>query len=137
MPKKNTSTTHLSMFCFTNRLIDSQIFRYQPLFRNKICFDSLTNVFSFVFQPLAASDYLQISQYFHTVIIKDIPRLTLDSKSQARRFITLIDTLYDNKVRVRKNTVHFVMNFYFKRNLFFISTFLFIKFLSFFFFCKF
>ncbi|XP_031640620.1 putative ATPase N2B [Contarinia nasturtii] len=51
-------------------------------------------------RPLAANDYLQISQYFHTVIIKDIPRLTLDQKSQARRFITLIDTLYDNRVRV-------------------------------------
>lgn len=57
--------------------------------------------FVFLFQPLAANDYLQISQYFHTVIIEDIPRLTLDSKSQARRFITLIDTLYDNRVRVR------------------------------------
>lgn len=51
-------------------------------------------------QPLAGSDYLQIAQYFHTVLIRDIPKLNLNSKSQARRFITLIDTLYDNKVRV-------------------------------------
>lgn len=34
------------------------------------------------------------------MIIKDVPQLNLSLKSQARRFITLIDTLYDNKVRV-------------------------------------
>lgn len=49
-------------------------------------------------QPLGASDYLQLSQVFHTVIIRDVPQLNLRLKSQARRFITLIDTLYDNKV---------------------------------------
>lgn len=51
-------------------------------------------------RPLGASDYLQLSQAFHTVIIRDVPQLNLRLKSQARRFITLIDTLYDNRVRV-------------------------------------
>ncbi|TGZ51583.1 putative ATPase N2B, partial [Temnothorax longispinosus] len=51
-------------------------------------------------EPLGASDYLQLSQVFHTVIIRDVPQLNLRLKSQARRFITLIDTLYDNRVRV-------------------------------------
>ncbi|XP_057327467.1 putative ATPase N2B isoform X1 [Microplitis mediator] len=51
-------------------------------------------------RPLGASDYLEISQAFHTVIIRDVPQLNLRLKSQARRFITLIDTLYDNKIRV-------------------------------------
>lgn len=51
-------------------------------------------------KPLAGSDYLQIGQYFHTVLISGIPQLNLKTKSQARRFITLIDTLYDNRVRV-------------------------------------
>jgi len=49
---------------------------------------------------LAGSDYLQIAQFFHTVLIRDVPQLNLDVKSQMRRFITLIDTLYDNRVRV-------------------------------------
>lgn len=66
---------------------------------NLLIFISTNLLLSFL-QPLAASDYLQIAQYFHTVIIKDVPQLDLNSKSQARRFITLIDTLYDNKVRV-------------------------------------
>ncbi|XP_049838961.1 putative ATPase N2B isoform X2 [Schistocerca gregaria] len=51
-------------------------------------------------RPLGASDYLQISRVFHTVLIRDVPQLTLKQKSPARRFITLIDTLYDNRVRV-------------------------------------
>ncbi|KAG8221977.1 hypothetical protein J437_LFUL014466, partial [Ladona fulva] len=51
-------------------------------------------------RPLGASDYLQLSQAFHTVLIRDVPQLSLKTKSQARRFITLIDTLYDNRVRV-------------------------------------
>lgn len=49
-------------------------------------------------QPLGAIDYLMISQVFNVVIIRDIPVMTRKQKSQARRFITLIDTLYDNKV---------------------------------------
>ncbi|KAH8320599.1 hypothetical protein KR067_005754 [Drosophila pandora] len=57
-------------------------------------FDELCN------RALAGSDYLQISQFFHTILIRDVPQLTLDVKSQMRRFITLIDTLYDNRVRV-------------------------------------
>ncbi|XP_062551906.1 putative ATPase N2B [Armigeres subalbatus] len=51
-------------------------------------------------RPLGASDYLQISQFFHTVLIRDIPQLNLKLKSQTRRFITLIDTLYDSRVRL-------------------------------------
>ncbi|KAJ8399406.1 hypothetical protein AAFF_G00411180 [Aldrovandia affinis] len=51
-------------------------------------------------QPLGASDYLEISRLFDTVFIRHIPLLTLNKKTQARRFITLIDALYDHKVRV-------------------------------------
>ncbi|XP_022702842.1 AFG1-like ATPase [Varroa jacobsoni] len=51
-------------------------------------------------RPLGAVDYVYLSQIFHTIFIRDIPRLTIKQKSQARRFITLIDTLYDHHVRV-------------------------------------
>lgn len=52
-------------------------------------------------RPLGASDYLIISKTFHTVFIRDLPKLSITKhRSQLRRFITLIDTLYDNKVRV-------------------------------------
>lgn len=41
-----------------------------------------------------------MSQYFHTIIIRDIPKLTMRYRLQARRFITMIDTLYDHRIRV-------------------------------------
>lgn len=49
---------------------------------------------------MAGSDYVQIAQVFHTVFIRDVPQLTLNKKSETRRFITLIDNLYDNRIRV-------------------------------------
>lgn len=51
-----------------------------------------------MFQPLGASDYLEISRLFDTVFIRHIPLLTLNKKTQARRLITLVDALYDHKV---------------------------------------
>ncbi|CAH2107426.1 unnamed protein product [Euphydryas editha] len=52
-------------------------------------------------RPLGASDYLIISKTFHTVFIRELPQLSIfKHRSQIRRFITLIDTLYDNRVRV-------------------------------------
>lgn len=51
-------------------------------------------------RPLGGSDYIQIAHFFHTVLIRDVPQFNIKLKSQARRFITLIDTLYDNRVRV-------------------------------------
>lgn len=49
-------------------------------------------------QPLGALDYLHIAHAFHTVIIDAIPALSPAKRNEARRFITLIDTLYDNRV---------------------------------------
>lgn len=51
-------------------------------------------------RPLGAIDYLHLTQFFHTIIIRDVPVLNMKIRSQTRRFITLIDNLYDNKVRV-------------------------------------
>ncbi|XP_061599896.1 AFG1 like ATPase a [Cololabis saira] len=51
-------------------------------------------------RPLGASDYLEISRLFDTVFIRHVPQLTLNKKTQARRLITLVDALYDHKVRV-------------------------------------
>jgi len=45
--------------------------------------------------PLAGADYLAIARSYHTLLIDDIPALTPDRRNEARRFITLIDTLYD------------------------------------------
>ncbi len=49
-------------------------------------------------QPLGALDYLAIANNFHTVIMDGIPVLRPDQRNAARRFINLIDTLYDGRV---------------------------------------
>jgi cell division protein ZapE len=49
-------------------------------------------------RPLGALDYLAIAQNFHTLILEDIPYLVPERRAAARRFITLIDTLYDARV---------------------------------------
>jgi len=51
-------------------------------------------------RALWTNDYAKMTQIFHTVFIRDIPIMNLKTKSEARRFITLIDTLYDHKIRV-------------------------------------
>src|SRR4051812_26062210 len=51
-------------------------------------------------QPLGASDYLRIAHEFHTLIIEGIPVMDYPQRNEAKRFIALIDTLYDNGVKV-------------------------------------
>lgn len=51
-------------------------------------------------KPLGAADYLAIGQAFHTIFIADIPRLTMQERDQVRRFITLIDALYESHAKV-------------------------------------
>ncbi|KAF8066413.1 AFG1L [Scenedesmus sp. PABB004] len=45
--------------------------------------------------PLGAADYLALAQAFHTVFISGIPAMSMDNRDQARRFITLLDELYN------------------------------------------
>jgi len=51
-------------------------------------------------RPLAAADYLRIAREYHTVIIDRIPTMTYDNRNAAKRFIILIDTLYDMNVKL-------------------------------------
>jgi cell division protein ZapE len=51
-------------------------------------------------QPLAAPDYLAIAQHFHTLLIDRIPVLSAAERNEARRFILLIDTLYDHGAKL-------------------------------------
>src|SRR5207248_2449472 len=50
-------------------------------------------------QPLAGADYLKIAHEFHTVVLDHIPVMDYDRRNAAKRFIILIDTLYDNAVK--------------------------------------
>jgi cell division protein ZapE len=51
-------------------------------------------------QPLAAADYLRIAHEFHTLIIDRIPVMGFDERNAAKRFIILIDTLYEHAVKL-------------------------------------
>lgn len=51
-------------------------------------------------QPLGAADYLAIAQAYHTVIIVGVPQLGPDDRNEAARFVTLVDALYENKVKL-------------------------------------
>jgi cell division protein ZapE len=51
-------------------------------------------------QPLGAADFLVLAQTFHTIVIDSIPVIAAARHNEAKRFITLIDTLYDNHVKL-------------------------------------
>lgn len=51
-------------------------------------------------ESLGPSDYIAIAGRFHTVFIEAIPRLRPEDRSAARRFATLIDTLYEARARL-------------------------------------
>jgi cell division protein ZapE len=51
-------------------------------------------------RPLGASDYLALAARFHTLIIDAVPELGQALHNEARRFITLIDTLYESKTKL-------------------------------------
>lgn len=51
-------------------------------------------------RPLGAADYIAISQAFHTVFLEGVPAMSMKLRDRARRFITLIDELYNHRVRL-------------------------------------
>jgi cell division protein ZapE len=51
-------------------------------------------------QPLAAADYLKIAHDFHTIVLDHVPVMDYARRNEAKRFIILIDTLYDHAVKL-------------------------------------
>ncbi|KAK7384725.1 hypothetical protein VNO78_30426 [Psophocarpus tetragonolobus] len=63
--------------------------------------ESFDGVARFTFEylcgrPLGAADYIAVAENFHTVFISDIPVMSMRIRDKARRFITLIDELYNH-----------------------------------------
>ena len=46
------------------------------------------------------NDYLEIANRFHTVILSDVPKMSAEMASEARRFTWLIDVLYDHRIKL-------------------------------------
>jgi cell division protein ZapE len=66
---------------------------------------SLKGVGVFSFKRLCgeargAADYLALAHAYHTVIVVGIPQMNRDMRNEAARFVTLIDALYENRVKL-------------------------------------
>ena len=66
---------------------------------------SLKGVAVFSFKRLCgeargAADYLAVAHAYHSVILVGVPRMGPDNRNEAARFVTLIDALYENKVKL-------------------------------------
>ncbi|HXH00386.1 MAG TPA: cell division protein ZapE [Sphingomicrobium sp.] len=51
-------------------------------------------------EPRGAADYLAIARRFHTVILVGIPVMSREMRNEAARFVTLIDALYEHRVKL-------------------------------------
>ena len=66
---------------------------------------SLKGVAVFSFKRLCAeargaADYLAVAHAYHTVILVGVPQMGPDNRNEAARFVTLIDALYEHKVKL-------------------------------------
>jgi len=50
--------------------------------------------------PRSQNDYLEIASQFHTVLLSDVPQMSVRMASEARRFTWLVDVLYDRRVKL-------------------------------------
>lgn len=50
--------------------------------------------------PLGALDYLALARNFHSILIDDVPQLDFARRNASKRFITLVDILYENHVKL-------------------------------------
>ena len=51
-------------------------------------------------RPLGAEDYLAIARRFHTVLLDGVPALGESNRNEARRFMLLVDALYESRTRL-------------------------------------
>lgn len=61
---------------------------------------ALTSFDELCAKPLGSADYLEIAREFSTLIMAGIPKLGAENRNEAKRFMTLIDVLYEHKVKL-------------------------------------
>jgi cell division protein ZapE len=50
--------------------------------------------------PLGSADFVRLARTFHTIVVEDIPAIRPEQRDEAKRFVLLVDTLYDNAVKL-------------------------------------
>ncbi|MBK5935929.1 cell division protein ZapE [Halorhodospira halophila] len=50
--------------------------------------------------PRSASDYIELARLFHTVLVADVPRFEANREDEARRWMALVDELYERRVNL-------------------------------------
>ncbi|CAM3743853.1 cell division protein ZapE [Polynucleobacter brandtiae] len=103
------SGTHLALMQMFQRLIGNQKETKRPVLRIESRelrpLHMAEGVVWFDFQtlccgPRSQNDYLEIAKLFHTVILSEVSYMPMSKTNEARRFIWLIDVLYDHKIKL-------------------------------------
>lgn len=68
-----------------------------PAFRNGV---ARARFFDLCGRPLGPADYLALAEAVKVLVLEDIPRLSRSNFNEAKRFVTLIDALYEARVRL-------------------------------------
>lgn len=68
-----------------------------PRFRNGV---ARASFFDLCGKMLGAADYLALADAVNVLVLEDIPNLSRNNFNEAKRFVTLIDALYEAKVRL-------------------------------------
>lgn len=110
-PPKFEKTTSLPAIKTSPERLDVMMGRHIDVLRGSVGPDGEVNhnVCLFTFdelckEMLGAADYTTLCRTYRAMILTDIPVLTANNHTEARRFITLIDALYDNNVMVIAST---------------------------------
>ncbi len=61
---------------------------------------ALTNFNELCEQPLGSNDYSKIAQQFNYIIVANIPKMSYEYRNEAKRFMSLIDALYEHNVKL-------------------------------------
>jgi cell division protein ZapE len=51
-------------------------------------------------RAVGAADYLALAVHFHTLVLDDVPVLAAAQRNEARRFVTLVDALYEHRAKL-------------------------------------